>query len=82
MNYVLMNKNIAVLKFSYDEETHTITKILELIHPDYAPLGIMEYKTGITMKIDIVYTLKNEVKNLLMKSIKESSIRKIMCLMN
>ena len=50
MNYVLMNKNLAVLKFSYDEETHTITKILELIHPDYAPLGIMEYKTGITRK--------------------------------
>ena len=45
-----MNKNLAVLKFSYDEETHTITKILELIHPDYAPLGIMEYKTGITRK--------------------------------
>lgn len=46
MNYKLMNKNIEVLEFSYDKETH----IINLIHPEYAPLGIMEYKTGITRK--------------------------------
>jgi len=45
-----MNKNIEVLAFSYDNETHTVTKILRLIHPEYAPLGIIEYKTGITRK--------------------------------
>ncbi len=50
MNYKLMNKNIEVLEFSYDKETHTVTKIINLIHPEYAPLGIMEYKTGITRK--------------------------------
>lgn len=50
MNYKLMNKNIEVLEFSYDNETHTVTKIVRLIHPEYAPLGIVEYKTGITRK--------------------------------
>lgn len=51
MKYVLMNKNIEVLKFTYDEETHTILKIDELLHIEYAPLGIMEYKTGISRKL-------------------------------
>lgn len=50
MNYLLMNQNIEVLEFSYDKETHTITKIIRSIHPEYAPLGIIEYKTGITRK--------------------------------
>lgn len=50
MDYILMNKNIEVLMFSYDEDTHTITNIKEVIHPEYAPLGIMEYKTGISRK--------------------------------
>ena len=44
MNYKLMNKNIEVLDFSYDHETHTITKITKISHSEYAPLGIMEYK--------------------------------------
>lgn len=50
MNYKLMNKNIEVLEFSYDKETHTVTKIVRLIHSDYAPIGIIEFKTGITRK--------------------------------
>lgn len=50
MNYKLMNRNIEVLEFSYDKVTHTVTKIIGLIHPEYAPLGIIEYKTGITRK--------------------------------
>lgn len=50
MNYILMNKNMEVLKFSYDEETHTIQKIEEQIHPEFAPPGIIEYKTGISRK--------------------------------
>lgn len=50
MNYKLMNKNMEVLDFSYDHETHTITKITKISHSEYAPLGIMEYKTGITRK--------------------------------
>lgn len=50
MNYTLMNQNVEVLTFSYDMETHTVTKILKLIHPEYAPLGIIEYKNGITRK--------------------------------
>jgi len=45
-----MNKNIKVLEFSYDQETHTVTNIVRLICPDFAPLGIIEYKTGITRK--------------------------------
>ena len=49
-NYYLMNKNRKVLNFSYDEETHSISKIISIIRPEYAPLGIQEYKTGITRK--------------------------------
>ncbi|MCI9312201.1 MAG: excisionase [Erysipelotrichaceae bacterium] len=50
MNYILMSKDIEILKFSYDSETHTVTKIDRVMHPEYAPLGVMEYKTGITRK--------------------------------
>jgi len=50
MVYQLMNQNTEVLTFSYDKETHTVTKILRVIHPEHAPLGIVEYKTGITRK--------------------------------
>ena len=50
MNYILMSKDIEILKFSYDSETHTVTKIDRVMHPEYSPLGIMEYKTGITRK--------------------------------
>ena len=42
MNYKLMNKNIEVLDFSYDHETHTITKITKISHSEYAPLGMVE----------------------------------------
>lgn len=51
MNYWLMNKNKAVLLFSYDKETHTILKILETVNAEYAPLGIVEYKTGISRRL-------------------------------
>ncbi|MEG2685051.1 MAG: hypothetical protein RR929_03200, partial [Erysipelotrichaceae bacterium] len=50
MKYRLMNKDIEILDFSYDEETHNIDKIIDLIHPEYAPLGIIDYKTGISRK--------------------------------
>ena len=50
MIFKLMNRDIEILKFSYDEDTHTVEKIIEIIHPEYAPLGIVEYKTGITKK--------------------------------
>lgn len=50
MEFRLMNKDIEVLDFSYDEETHNIDKITQLIHPEYAPLGIVDYKTGISRK--------------------------------
>jgi hypothetical protein len=46
--YVLMNKNTPVLAFLYDEEAHAIFKITEIINEKYAPLGIVEYKTGIS----------------------------------
>ena len=50
MKYKLLNKNIEVLEFLYDKETHTLTKIIRIIHPEHAPLGSIEYKTGITRK--------------------------------
>lgn len=46
--YTLMNKNTPVLTFLYDEESHAIFKITEIINEKYAPLGIVEYKTGIS----------------------------------
>lgn len=50
MEYLLMNKNKEVLSFEYDLETHTIVKILDVLNGDYAPLGIIEYKNGISKK--------------------------------
>ena len=47
MEFTLMNKNTEVLDFLYDDETHNIDKITNLIHPEYAPLGIIDYKIGI-----------------------------------
>ena len=50
MELRLMNKDTEVLDFLYDEETHNIDKVTNLINPEYAPLGIMDYKTGISRK--------------------------------
>ena len=50
MEFTLMNKNTEVLDFLYDDETHNIDKITNLIHPEYAPLGIIDYKIGISRK--------------------------------
>lgn len=51
MNYYLMNKNRKVLLFSYDEEAHAISKILKVLESDYAPLGIKDYKMGVSRKL-------------------------------
>lgn len=45
-----MNKNTEVLDFLYDDETHNIDKIINLIHPEYAPLAIIDYKIRISRK--------------------------------
>lgn len=37
MNFILMNKNIEVLGFEYDEETHTIMSLNDVIHIEYTP---------------------------------------------
>lgn len=50
MEFKLMNKDTEVLDFLYDEDTHSINKITSLLHPEYAPLGIVDYKTGISRK--------------------------------
>lgn len=50
MEFRLMNKDTEVLDFLYDKETHNIDKITRLIHPTYAPLDIMDYKTEISRK--------------------------------
>ena len=50
MQYILMNKNIEVLEFTYDEDEHNITSIDKIINLDYAPVGIVDYKTGISKK--------------------------------
>lgn len=50
MQYILMNKNTEVLEFTYDEDEHNITSIDKIINLDYAPVGIVDYKTGISKK--------------------------------
>ena len=40
MEFRLMNKDTAVLDFLYDEETHNIDKVTNLIHPEYAPFAL------------------------------------------
>lgn len=50
MQYILMNKNIEVLEFTYDEELHTITRINNIINFDYAPVGIMDFNKVINRK--------------------------------
>lgn len=44
-----MNKHTEVLSFLYSEVTHSILKITRTIHPAYAPIGITEYKAGISL---------------------------------
>lgn len=48
--YTLLNKNVPVLDFLYDEETHNVLKILDVVNKDYAPLNVVDYKTGISRK--------------------------------
>ena len=48
--FILMNKNIPVLQYLYDAETHSIAKIGKIFNDKYAPLGIIDYKNGISRK--------------------------------
>ena len=48
--YTLLNKNVPVLDFLYDEETHNVLKILNVVNKNYAPLNVVDYKTGISRK--------------------------------
>lgn len=47
---LLMNKNTPVLQFSYDEETHSIAKIEKVFSEAHAPLGIVDYKNGLSRR--------------------------------
>lgn len=47
---LLMNKNTPVLQFLYDEETHSVVKIEKVFNEAHAPLGIVDYKNGISRK--------------------------------
>lgn len=51
-SYTLYNKNHKVLDFLYDEDNYTIQKISKIYDHgmNYAPLGIIDYKQGITKK--------------------------------
>ena len=40
--FTLMNKNTPVLEFDYDLELHTATRIVRLVNPEYAPLGMAD----------------------------------------
>ena len=47
---LLMNKNTPVLQFSYGQETHSIVKIEKVFSDAHAPLGIFDYKTGLSRR--------------------------------
>lgn len=47
---LLMNKNTPVLQFLYDEETHSVAKIENVFSEAHAPLGIVDYKNGVSRK--------------------------------
>ena len=47
---LLMNKNTPVLQFLYDEETHSVAKIEKVFSEAHAPLGIVDYKNGVSRK--------------------------------
>ena len=47
---LLMNKNTPVLLFSYDKETHSVAKIEKVFSEAHAPLGVVDYKNGISRK--------------------------------
>ncbi|MGD8399898.1 MAG: excisionase [Bacillota bacterium] len=44
MNYTLMNKHTPVVGLSIDEETASIIKVGQVLHPEYLPVGIMIIK--------------------------------------
>jgi hypothetical protein len=41
MIYTLMNKHTPVVELNIDEDTGAILKVVQLIHPEYLPVGIM-----------------------------------------
>lgn len=45
----LMNKNVEVLDFLYDSETHSIFSVETVKDIQYAPLQILDYKFGVTI---------------------------------
>ena len=51
MKYYLMNKNVNVLEFTYDEEIHAITAIDKIINKAYAPIGIVDFDQSISRKL-------------------------------
>lgn len=51
MKYSLFNKNRKILDFIYDEEVQTIIKIDHIYDEKYAPIGIINYKQGITRSL-------------------------------
>ena len=47
---LLMNRKTPVLQFLYDEETHSVAKIERVFSEAHAPLGIVDYKNGVSRK--------------------------------
>lgn len=52
--FMLMNKDHAVLAFEYDLETHTATRITEVVDAAHAPLGLFDERGGVS-KRDLNY---------------------------
>lgn len=43
-----MNKNTPVLSFTYNERFHSPSEIIDIFNKEFAPLGIIDYKFGLT----------------------------------
>lgn len=51
MIFTFMNKNIDVFRFSYDMEANIADNILQVIHPEYAPLGVLDLKGDLSTRL-------------------------------
>lgn len=50
-NFVLMNKNVKVLRLTYDLELHIATDFIEKINAEFAPVGIINYKSDLSKSL-------------------------------
>lgn len=51
VSYILMNKDVEVLRLIYDTELHIATDFVEKMNTKFAPAGIIDYKFGVSKSL-------------------------------